>query len=152
MYEIYCDGSCKNNGGVNPKAAYAFILFEITPDYQKELYRESGKIENGTNNIAEMTAMLKALEYWKENYGDSVLVHCDSAYVVNAYRQKWIDNWRRNGWMTKNRTPVKNKELWIELDKFFQDRQNVRLDKVEGHSNVYWNNVVDGMAQGEWDK
>lgn len=153
MYEIYCDGSCKSNGTSEAKAAYGFILYEITTSSKTELYRESGPVEGkATNNVAELTALLKSLQYWKANYGDTVIVHCDSAYIVNCYKNKWIENWKRNGWMTANRKPVKNKELWIKLDEFFQDRSNVILDKVEGHAGIEGNELVDKMAQGVWDK
>lgn len=152
MYEIYCDGSCKNNGTSKAKAAWAFVLLEITSNSQTELYRDRGLIQNGTNNIAEMTAMIKALDYWKANYGDTVIVHCDSAYVVNAYKNHWIDNWRRNGWKTANKSAVKNQDLWIKLDAYFQDRRNVILDKVEGHAGIEWNEVVDRMAQTAWEE
>ena len=151
MYEAYCDGSCKSNGTTKAKAAYAFIIYEITSESKTEIYRECGAVlENPTNNTAEMTAMLKALQYWKSHCGDTIIVHCDSAYVVNCYKNHWIDNWRRNGWMTASRKPVKNKELWIALDEFFQDRRNVILDKVEGHTGIAGNELVDSMAQGVW--
>lgn len=151
MFEAYCDGSCKANGTSKAKAAYAFVIYEIDMNKKIEIYRECGPVlENPTNNVAEMTAMLKALDYWKENCNDTILIHCDSAYVVNAYKQHWIDNWKRNGWKTANKKDVKNKELWIKLDAYFQDKYNVILDKVEGHRGIAGNELVDSMAQGVW--
>lgn len=152
MYQIYCDGSCKNNGGKNPKAAWAYIMYEVTPEYKSEVKRDYGIIENGTNNIAEMTAMINALEYWYANYGDTVIVHTDSAYIANAYKGHWIENWKKNGWKTAQRTPVKNKELWKRLDKFFSNQRNVIIDKVEGHAGIPDNELVDRLAQNAWEE
>jgi len=143
-YKIYCDGSCKMNGRDDARAHYAYVIL----DENDELLREChGDCNKNTNNVAEMTAMLKGLEDWAENFGEAVIVYTDSAYISNAYSQHWIDKWEVNGWMTANRTPVKNKELWVELQKFFKN-SNVQIIKVAGHKDIYWNNYVDKIAQG----
>lgn len=143
-YEIYCDGSCRKNGSTESSAAYGWVIL-----YNNEPIRKgAGRLPTGsTNNMAEMTGMIKALEYWKENYEGSVIVYSDSAYIVNAYNQHWIDNWHRNGWKTANKTPVKNKELWQELYPYFKDTDRVKLEKVPAHSGVLWNEMVDNIAQ-----
>jgi len=143
-YQIYCDGSCKMNGRDDARAHYAYVILDENDVLLRERH---GDCDKNTNNVAEMTAMLKGLEDWKENFGNSVIVYTDSAYISNAYNQRWIDKWEVNGWMTANRTPVKNKELWIELQKFFKN-SNVQIVKVKGHQGVIWNEYVDKIAQG----
>lgn len=143
-WKIYCDGSCRNNGYENAVGAYAYIILNETEDIK---YAASQRLESlNTNNKAEMVAMIKALKYWDEFLDGSVEVHSDSAYIVNAYNQGWIENWKKNGWKTAKREPVKNQDLWIELDRFFQ-RKEVTLIKAKGHADDYWNNRVDEMAQ-----
>ena len=143
-WKIYCDGSCRNNGYENAYGAYAYVVLD---EDENIVHCECiGGPEINTNNRAEMLAMIKALEYWDENLEGSVEVNSDSAYVVNAYRQGWVNNWKYNGWKTANKQPVKNQDLWIELDSFFQ-RKDVELIKVKGHADNRWNIFVDNMAQ-----
>lgn len=143
-YEIYCDGSCKMNGRDDARAHYAYVILDENDILLRERH---GNCDKNTNNVAEMTAMLEGLKDWKENFGESVIVYTDSAYISNAYCQHWIDNWEKNGWKTANKTPVKNKELWEELQKFFKNN-NVQIIKVAGHQGVVWNEYVDKLAQG----
>ena len=112
-------------------------------DNKKEI---SGYNENTTNNIMEITAVIEALKLLK--YECEVEVYSDSAYVVNAFKQKWIDNWKRNNWKTSNKDNVKNKELWQELDKLVNFHK-VKFIKVKGHADNEWNNRCDELATGE---
>ena len=112
-------------------------------DNKKEI---SGYNENTTNNIMEITAVIEALKLLK--YECEVEVYSDSAYVVNAFKQKWIDNWKRNNWKTSNKDNVKNKELWQELDKLVNFHK-VKFTKVKGHADNEWNNRCDELATGE---
>ena len=97
----------------------------------------------------EITAVIEALKLLK--YACEVDLYSDSAYVVNAFRQKWIDNWKKNNWKTASKEPVKNKELWQELDKLTQIHQ-VKFHKVKGHSDNEFNNRCDELARGEIQK
>jgi ribonuclease HI len=73
------------------------------------------------------------------------MLYSDSAYIVNAFQQHWVDNWQRNGWRTKTKEPVKNRELWeVLLD--LCDRHQVTFAKVKGHAGVHYNERVDELA------
>lgn len=106
----------------------------------------SGYSENTTNNIMEITAVIEALKLLK--YECEVEIYSDSAYVVNAFKQKWIDNWKKNNWKTSNKENVKNKELWQELDRLVNIHK-VKFIKVKGHADNEWNNRCDELATGE---
>lgn len=112
-------------------------------DKKKEI---SGYSENTTNNIMEITAVIEALKLLK--YECEVEIYSDSAYVVNAFKQKWIDNWKKNNWKTSNKENVKNKELWQELDRLVNIHK-VKFIKVKGHADNEWNNRCDELATGE---
>ena len=135
---IYTDGACSGNPG--PGGWGAILMYE---DIKKEI---SGAQANTTNNIMEITAVLEALKLLKVEC--SVKVYSDSAYVVNAFNQGWIENWKKNNWRTSGKDPVKNKELWEELDRLTQ-KHKVEFIKVKGHSDNKYNNRCDALATGE---
>lgn len=132
---IYTDGACSGNPG--PGGWGAILMYNET---KKEI---SGAEKNTTNNIMEITAVLKALKLLKEKC--NVKIYSDSAYVVNAFKQGWIYNWRKNNWKTANKEPVKNKELWEELYELVQNHE-VEFIKVKGHSDNEFNNRCDFLA------
>lgn len=138
---IYTDGACSGNPG--PGGWGAILMCQ---GKKKEI---AGGCKNTTNNIMEITAVIEALKLLK--YACEVDLYSDSAYVVNAFRQKWIDNWKKNNWKTASKEPVKNKELWQELDKLTQIHQ-VKFHKVKGHSDNEFNNRCDELARGEIQK
>lgn len=132
---IYTDGACSGNPG--PGGWGAILMYE---DVKKEI---SGAKENTTNNIMEITAVLEALKLLKVEC--NVKIYSDSAYVVNAFNQGWIVNWKKNNWKTSGKDPVKNKELWEELDSLVQ-KHKVEFIKVKGHSDNEYNNRCDYLA------
>ena len=138
---IYTDGACSGNPG--PGGWGAILMCQ---GKKKEI---SGGCKNTTNNIMEITAVIEALKLLK--YTCEVDLYSDSAYVVNTFKQKWIDNWKKNNWKTASKEPVKNKELWQELDKLTQIHQ-VKFHKVKGHSDNEFNNRCDELARGEIQK
>ena len=138
---IYTDGACSGNPG--PGGWGAILMCQ---GKKKEI---AGGCKNTTNNIMEITAVIEALKLLK--YACEVDLYSDSAYVVNAFRQKWIDNWKKNNWKTASKEPDKNKELWQELDKLTQIHQ-VKFHKVKGHSDNEFNNRCDELARGEIQK
>lgn len=138
---IYTDGACSGNPG--PGGWGAVLMHN---DNIKEI---SGYNKNTTNNIMEITAVIKALKLLK--YECEVEIYSDSAYVVNAFKQKWIENWKKNNWKTSNKEDVKNKELWEELDRLVS-MHKVKFIKVKGHSDNEWNNRCDELATGEIKK
>lgn len=143
MIKIYTDGAASLP---SRNAGYGVVIIS-----NEELYPISGHIQNGTNQIAEIYACIIGLKTVMANFskelkdGVEVEIYSDSAYVVNAINQKWIENWKRNGWKTANRTAVKNKPLWEELDAILSFIK-VRFIKVEGHSGNKYNEMADKLA------
>jgi ribonuclease HI len=106
---------------------------------EKEL---NGYLSNTTNNIMELTAVIKALESLSRPC--TLIITTDSQYVKNGIT-KWIHNWKQKGWKTANRKPVKNKELWIELDALVQ-KHSVSWEWVRGHTGHPENERADELA------
>lgn len=135
---IYTDGACSGNPG--PGGWGAILMFK---DIKKEI---SGKELDTTNNIMELTAVIKALNVLK--YPCIVDLYSDSAYVVNAFNQKWIYGWLKNGWKNSSKEQVKNKELWQELYDLTK-KHKVTFIKVKGHTDNEFNNRCDELARNE---
>ena len=135
MIKIYTDGSCLENPGNGGWAAIIIV------DGKKTQIKGSKK--NTTNNQMELLATIKALK--KIPKGSSVQIFTDSKYVKSGITE-WIHNWKKNGWKTANKQPVKNKELWIDLDELSKNFQ-IEWTWVKGHSIDQLNNEVDAMAR-----
>ena len=133
---IYTDGACSGNPGAG---GWGAIL--IYKDYLKEI---SGAEKETTNNRMELLAVIKALSLLKKE--QNVVLYSDSAYVVNAFNQKWIDSWTSNGWKTSGRKPVQNKDLWMQLLSILK-RHKVKFVKVKGHADNQYNNRCDEIAR-----
>jgi ribonuclease HI len=91
----------------------------------------------------ELSAVVEALAALTEPC--DVALHSDSAYIVNALNQGWLENWKRRGWVTADKTPVKNRDLWERLDAE-RRRHQVSFVKVKGHAEDELNNRVDRLA------
>lgn len=99
----------------------------------------------------ELTAVIKALKTLKSKKFP-IKVHIDSAYVQQGITS-WLPNWKRNGWVTGNKkTPVKNKELWIELDSLINQFTLIEFIKVKGHVGIEYNEVADQLANKAMDE
>lgn len=133
---IYTDGACSGNPG---PGGWGTIL--IYKDLKKEI---SGGNPSTTNNIMEITAVIEGLKLLKEPC--NVKVYSDSAYVVNAFANNWIEGWIKSNWINSKREPVKNKELWLELIDLTK-KHNVEFIKVKGHSDNELNNRCDELAR-----
>lgn len=133
---IYTDGACSGNPG---KGGWGSIL--IYGDVVKEL---SGGEDNTTNNRMELKAVIEALKALKSPC--DVEIYSDSAYVVNAFTQKWIDNWIKNNWKTADKKSVRNVDLWQELLVLIKTH-NVTFKKVKGHSDNELNERCDKLAK-----
>ena len=138
---IYTDGACSGNPG--PGGWGATLLYGAEPDViQRDL---KGAEPATTNNRMELRAAAEALEALKEPC--RVRLHSDSAYLVNAFKDRWMDGWVKRGWKKSDKRPVLNRDLWERL--MAQDeRHDVTWVKVKGHSGVPLNEHVDGLAVG----
>ena len=131
---IYTDGACSGNPG--PGGWGAILKFG---DAVKEL---KGGEAHTTNNRMELMAAISALEALK---GPSkVHVYTDSQYVQKGIKE-WIHGWKRNGWKTAAKEPVKNKELWIELDEL-RKKHEIEWHWVKGHAGHPENERADALA------
>ena len=133
---IYTDGACSGNPG--PGGWGTILMYK---NVKKEI---SGYMENTTNNIMEITAVIEGLKLLK--YECEVEIYSDSAYVVNAFNNHWIEGWRKKNWINSSKEPVKNKELWQELYNLTK-QHNVKFIKVKGHSDNEYNNRCDELAR-----
>ncbi|MCG6965372.1 MAG: ribonuclease HI [Chromatiaceae bacterium] len=132
--ELFTDGACRGNPG--PGGWGAVLRFQ---GREKELF--GGEAET-TNNRMELLAVIRGLQALKR---DCVIdVTTDSQYVKNGITQ-WIHNWKRNGWRTAARKPVKNDDLWRMLDEIVS-RHDVRWHWVKGHSGHPENERADVLA------
>jgi ribonuclease HI len=131
---IYTDGACKGNPG--PGGWGALLRWG---DHEREMF---GGAPATTNNQMELTAVIRALESLKRSC--DVDVHTDSQYVKNGI-ESWIHGWKRNGWKTADRKPVKNAELWRELEAQAA-RHRVRWHWVRGHNDNPGNERADALA------
>ena len=135
MIKIYTDGSCLGNPGNGGWAAIIIV--------DKKKIQIKGSKKDTTNNQMELLAPIKALK--KIPKGSNVQIFTDSKYVKSGITE-WIHNWKKNGWKTANKQPVKNKELWTELDNLTYEFQ-IEWNWVKGHSTDALNNEVDLIAR-----
>jgi ribonuclease HI len=131
---IYTDGACKGNPG---PGGWGALL--VAGGREKELH---GGEATTTNNRMELTAVIRALETLRRPC--DVALYTDSQYVKNGM-QSWIATWKRNGWKTADRKPVKNAELWRELDELVA-RHRVEWHWVRGHAGHEGNERADALA------
>jgi ribonuclease HI len=131
---IYTDGGCRGNPG--PGGWGALLQ---AGDAEKELW---GGEADTTNNRMELTAVIRALEALKRP--STVQLHTDSQYVQKGISE-WIHNWRRNGWRTADKKPVKNLDLWQVLDQC-AERHAIRWNWVKGHAGHPGNERADALA------
>ncbi len=135
MIKIYTDGSCLENPG---NGGWAAIIID---DGKKTEIKGSKK--NTTNNQMELLAPIEALK--KIPKDSKVQIFTDSKYLKSGITE-WIHNWKKNGWKTANKQPVKNKELWEELD-LLTNEFEISWNWVKGHSTDKLNNEVDLIAR-----
>jgi ribonuclease HI len=131
---IYTDGACSGNPG---KGGWAAVIIE-----DKNEKTISGSEQLTTNNRMELSAVINAL---REVGSAELDIYTDSKYVKNGI-ESWIKNWKINGWMTAAKQPVKNKDLWLELDTLVSEKA-IGWKWVKGHSNDHYNTIVDEAAR-----
>ena len=136
MIKIYTDGAGSGNPG---RGGWAAIILD-----GEKIEKISGSKDNTTNNRMELTAVISALKYVKDK---NLEIYTDSKYTKDGI-EKWISNWKKNGWKTANKQDVKNKDLWDELDQLNSEK-NVQWNWVKGHANNQYNNMADELARSE---
>lgn len=132
--EIYTDGACRGNPG---PGGWGALL--IAGEKRRTLH--GGDAET-TNNRMELTAAIQALNAL--NGRQAVVLHTDSRYVMDGIRD-WLPNWKRRGWKTAAKKPVKNQDLWQALDEAVQ-RHDIRWVWVKGHAGDPGNEMADALA------
>jgi ribonuclease HI len=137
MIDIFTDGACSGNPG--PGGWGAILRMD---EKEKELF--GGELQT-TNNRMEMMAVIEALKALKQPVTLPVRVHTDSQYVQKGISE-WIHNWKRRGWKTANKEPVKNADLWRQLDQL-ASLQKVEWIWVRGHAGHIENERADELAR-----
>ena len=134
IVEIYTDGACKGNPGPG-----GWGVLMQSAGKQRELH---GGAPDTTNNRMELTAVIRALEALKRP--SRVRLHTDSQYVQLGISQ-WIHSWKKRGWRTADKKPVKNEDLWRELDAL-RERHEIEWLWVRGHDGNPGNERADELA------
>ena len=132
---IYTDGACSGNPG---KGGWGAIL--MFKEHEKKI---SGGLKETTNNQMEIRAVIEALKTIKKP--NEIIINTDSKYVMDGIT-KWINGWKKNGWRTADRKPVKNSELWQELDEEVA-KHRIECRCVKGHSGNKYNDIADELAR-----
>ena len=136
MIKVFTDGACSGNPGIGGWGV-VILINDSDPFFLK-----GGEIQT-TNNRMELTATIKALKYFKEH--QLITLITDSKYVKDGI-ESWIANWKKNGWRTTSKKPVKNKELWVELDSQIA-KHNITWKWVKGHAGDRYNEKADFLAR-----
>lgn len=131
---LYTDGACKGNPGIGGWG----VLLRFG-EHEKKLH---GGSQNTTNNQMELTAVIKGLEALKRSC--HVIIYTDSQYVKNGM-EKWIHGWKKNGWKTADKKPVKNQDLWQRLDELSKTH-HIQWQWVKGHTGNSGNEEADRLA------
>lgn len=143
---IYADGGCRNT--TTKVGAYSFVCIEmqhqdhmwLTEPKGQFLFGYTQRVEDTTNNMMELQAVLEALVECTRRLVVPDYVITDSQYVQKGLTE-WLPKWVRNNWRTANNSPVKNKALWEQLVKWCPS--SVEILHVRGHQGIYWNEACD---------
>lgn len=138
---LYTDGSCSKNPG---PGGWGAIL-----QYKEHKLELSGGAVSTTNNQMELTGVIEGLKALNEPC--KVELYTDSQYIVNAINKGWLRNWQKNGWKKADKSPVLNKELWLEIIALLA-KHEVNVNWVKGHAENEYNNRCDQMAVAQTKK
>jgi len=146
MISIYTDG------GYSQKYSKGKAALIIVKD-NKIIYQKTYQLYNASNNISEMTALLKALEiakYYTNKYNSNVIIYSDSRYCVDGYN-KWLKNWQKNNWKRLGNKKILNKKLWQRINEIRDAK--IKVKWIKGHNeksgseHSYYNSVVDKLTR-----
>ena len=139
--KVYTDGACSGNPGIGGWGAIILV------DDKKHIYLKGGS-QDTTNNKMELTAAIESLKFF--SISSEIQIFTDSKYVKNGI-ETWINNWKKNGWKTSSKKIVKNKDLWLELDKQITFHK-VDWGWVKGHAGNIFNEEADILARDYIEK
>jgi len=149
LFRIYTDGGCSGNPG---PGGWAYVMVQKTFQGDELIAQDMGGEKDTTNNRMELTAVISALRALKTMKSRSeistsreALVITDSQYVQKGITD-WIKTWKRNSWRTSDKSPVKNKDLWVELDSLAGEF-SIQWEWVKGHAGNKFNEMCDDMTQ-----
>ena len=142
--KIYTDGGCHGNPG---PGGWAFVIITNSFAGEQIIAQNKGGQKETTNNRMELTAVIEALRYLKtrNDLPGRATVITDSQYVQKGISE-WIITWKKNSWRTSDKKPVKNKDLWEELDSFCGDFK-LNFEWVKGHAGNKYNEMCDVLTQ-----
>ncbi|MCL2243454.1 MAG: ribonuclease HI [Treponema sp.] len=142
--KIYTDGGCSGNPG---PGGWAYVMVLETFQGKKIIAQEKGMERNTTNNRMELSAVINALKALKtmDDVPHQAALYTDSQYVQKGITE-WIHLWKRNSWKTSDKSPVKNQDLWKELD-LLAGEFTVKWEWVRGHAGHEYNERCDRMTQ-----
>lgn len=146
---LYTDGGCRGNGKEINVGAYGCFMEYVVDEEVFAKKEIGGKERNTTNNIMELMGAIEGLKAINRNI--RINMYLDSNYVKNGI-ESWISKWKRNNWRTTNRNPVKNKELWVELDKLVSQFDDIHFNWVKGHADNYGNTIADRICNDLMDE
>ncbi len=145
---IFTDGSSRGNPGSGGWGAV------IVDKIENKIVEFGGREDNTTNNRMELTASIEGLlyisSYIKANSDHNMIINTDSSYVINGIT-KWINGWKRNGWITKTEEEVMNKDLWQKLLRATEGK-DIQWNYVGGHAGIVGNERCDEIATQYADK
>lgn len=139
---VYTDGGCSGNPG---PGGWGIVVIA-----NGEARKLSGGEKITTNNRMELTAAISALSVIQNTpsfNGKKIIVNIDSQYVKNGITV-WIKSWKQKGWKTADKKPVKNQDLWQQLDEL-NSNLNVEWNWVKGHAGIEYNEICDQLCQKE---
>jgi ribonuclease HI len=147
--KIYTDGGCSGNPG---PGGWAYVMVTETFQGPRVMEEKSGGEKDTTNNRMELRAVIESLKSLKTMYGNPqsalprrALICTDSQYVQKGITE-WIHKWKKNAWRTSDKKPVKNQDLWMELDSLAGEL-TLGWEWVQGHAGIEYNERCDTLAQ-----